>query len=238
MKNNIFTHLSQSAVYAVMASLMIVSLLLSFFFVVEPTISYGQADTATFTIKQTITDETSFLVNPSNVVASGTINGVTGGTATGTTDFSVISNNANGYRVDIAFADADADGTIMRGNISLGDEIHDYGGDTGGQPSYNYSASTSAQFAYTVSSVTTLDTDQSFLSNGTNACNTGSTDAGGLHCWKSPDTSAFTIIDRDSAAPAGATSTLTFNIVVPSGATPVPEAQTYTATATLSLYIN
>jgi len=238
MKTNLFKHISQSALYAVLASLMIVSMVLSFFFVAEPAISYGQSDTSTFTIKQTITDETSFLVPPANVVATGTINGVTGGNATGTTDFSVISNNANGYRVDIAFEDTDLDGQAMRGDISLGGEIIDYTNDVGEQPSYNYVASTAAQFAYTVSSVTTSDTDQSFLSNGTNACNTGSTNAGGLRCWKAPDTSAFTIIDRGNAAVSGATSTITFNVNVPSGATPVPQAETYTATATLSLYIN
>ncbi len=239
MKTNILKHLSHSASYAVLASLMILSLVLSFFFIAEPAISYGQSDTATFTIKQTITDETSFLVPPTNVVATGTINGVTGGTATGTTVFAVISNNAAGYRVDIAFADSDLDRISMRGDTSGGSEIHDYSGDVAGQPSYNFTASTSAQLAYTVSSVTTADTDNSFLSNGTNACNTGSTDGGGLHCWKSASTTApFTIIDRNTSAVSGATSTIKFVVIVPSGATPIPQAETYTATATLSLYIN
>ncbi len=240
MKTNILKHLSHSASYAVLASLMILSLVLSFFFIAEPAISYGQSDTATFTIKQTITDETSFLVPPTNVVATGTINGVTGGTATGTTVFAVISNNAAGYRVDIQFEDTDLDRISMRGDVSDGNEIHDYSGDVAGQPSYNFTASSAAQLAYTVTSSTTNDTDNSFLTNGSNACNTAPfNDGAGIRCWKAASTTApFTIVDRDTSAVTGATSTIKFIIHVPNGATPVPQAETYTATATLSLYIN
>ena len=227
-------HFSQAALYALTASCITVSLLFAAFFIAEPAISHGQADTSTFNIRQTIVDETSFLVPPTNVTMAGSINGVTGGQATGTTQFSVISNNTAGYYVEIAFQN-NFTPSAMIGAVSGNEAIRNYGGDLAGQPSFGYTASGSAQLAYTITSLTTSDTDQSFLNNSS-ACNAGSTQTANT-CWKAPSTSGFRIIDRNSAAITGATSTLTFNVTVPSGADPVPTAETYTATATLSLFV-
>ncbi|MCD5380957.1 MAG: hypothetical protein LR008_00055 [Candidatus Pacebacteria bacterium] len=227
-------HISMSALYALAASLTAVSLLFVGFFLAEPVISHGQE---VFTIQQTITDETSFLVIPTDVSMAGSINGVTGGNATGTTQFVIQSNNSAGYVVNIGFTDDNADGEMMEGDADDSGAIRDY--DNTGEPDYSYSASTSAQFAYTVTSSTTGDTDQSFLTNGSNACNTpAGADAGTTHCWKAPDTSTFDIVNRSTAANSGATTTVQFNVNVPGGATPVPTAQTYTATATLTLIAN
>lgn len=228
------SHFRQSALQAFIASSVILTLLFATFFVAEPAISHGQVDTADFYIRQTIVDETSFLVPPANVTMAGSINGVTGGQATGTTEFSVISNNTAGYYVEIAFFD-NSTPQAMIGDVSFSESIRNYGGDAAGQPSFGYTASTAAQFSYTVTSLTTSDTDASFLNNSS-ACNAGATQTANT-CWKAPSTSGFRIIDRNSAAITGATSTLTFNVTVPSGAAPVPTAETYTATATLSLFV-
>ena len=222
-----------NGIRAAAAAGLIVSLLLAGFFLAEPQIGHGN-ENVDFRIRQTITDETSFLVDPSNVTMVGSIAGLTGGNATGSTPFVVRSNNASGYYVEIDFFD-NAGAYAMRGDEDGGAQLRDYGGDVTGQPSFNFTASTAAQFAYTVNSSTTLDTDGSFLNNAT-VCNTGSTQTFGK-CWKAPSTTGFRLVARTTPAANGATSTLYFKVNVPSGAAPQPTAQTYTATATLSVFV-
>lgn len=238
MSNIKLQHISASAGYALITASLVVTLILTGFFFAEPQISHSQVDTSDFTITQTIVDETSFTTPAVDVIMNGAgINGVTGGQATGTTQFVVASNNATGYRVEIEFED-NFTTSAMLGHDGLDTSILNYEGDVAGEPSYGFTTSASAQFAYTVTATTSSDLDQSFLSNGSNTCNTGASQYPiGEYCWKAPSsTAAFQIIDRGTAASAGATSTLTFTVHVPSGAVPVPSAQDYTATATLSLY--
>lgn len=226
-------HISRSTLYALISAMIIVTMLLVTYFIAEPAISRGQSDTANFYVRQTITGESSFLVAPSNITMSGSIAGVTGGQATGTTQFVVSSNNSAGYYVEIDFED---NGTpeAMVGDTSLSEAIRDYSA-SDMQPTFGYTASTAAQFAYTITSTTTTDTDPSFLNNGA-ACGTGGTTQTANTCWMAPSTTAYRIVDRTGTALTGATSTITFNVTVPSGANPVPVADTYTATATLSLF--
>jgi hypothetical protein len=210
--------------------MLMVTLLTASFFVVEPQI--GRADESVdFRIRQTITDDTSFYVDPTNVTMQGGISGLTGGTATGTTGFVVRSTNASGYTVSISFFD-NAGAYAMRGDEDSGAQIRDYAAGAG-TPTFNLTASTAAQFAYSVHSSTTADTAAAFKYSGS-TCNSGSSNTAGK-CWKSPLTSATQVINRTSAATTGATSTLYFKVHVPSSANPTPTAQTYTATATLSV---
>jgi hypothetical protein len=227
-------HLSQSALFAVTAAIVAVTMVFGVYVVAEPAITYGQDDTATFFIRQTINDETSFLVDPANVTMNGAIAGLTGGNATGTSQFVVISNNAAGYYVNIRFFD-NVGTQSMRGDVDGSDAIRDYLGDVGGEPSFNFTTNTAAQFAYTVAASTTGDIDQSFKHNGTDTCNTGSNTTAEF-CWKAPSTTDFRIISRASASATGATSTVQFRVHVPSSANPALTGQTYTATATLSLF--
>ena len=230
------THITHQSIYSAVFAAAGLVFLFMLATAAEPQLTHSQeAASSTFTIRQTITDESSFLVPPSNVVMNGTINGITGGQATGSTQFVVQTNNAAGYRVDISFEN-NGTANAMLGDVSDSEAIRDYDSDAGGQPSFGYVASTTAAlFAYTVVSTTTSDTDQSFLENGA-LCDQSGGDDFNLACWKSPDTSAFTIVQRGGSAITGATSTVLFNVTVPNGANPVPEAETYTATATLSLF--
>lgn len=232
-KNN----LNQSATYAFVASSTIFSLLLMAFFVAEPAISQA-VDSNNFYIRTTVTSENSFIVQPSNVSMAGSISGLTGGQATGTTQFAVLTNSASGYTVSIDFDyNGDVDDEAMAGDTDGSQAIRDYDPTNGvvgvTEPSFGYTASSAAQFAYTVTSSSSADTDQSFK-NDTSTCNAGGLQTA-LTCWKSPSKTPFQIVTRGSSAPTGATSTITFNITVPNAPVPAPEAQTYTATATLSL---
>ena len=226
--------LAQKATFAATTSIVLLALLCGSFFVLEPQISHGQAAASNFRVQQTITDQTSFLVSPANVtMPGGGINGLTGGTATGTTQFVVRSNNVSGYYVEIAYLD-NAGLYAMRGDKDGGAQIRDYalGADT---PTFNMTASTAAQFAYSVHSSTTADTAAAFKYTGS-TCDSGSTNTVGK-CWKAPLTTPVQVVNRSTAAVSGATTTLYFKVHVPSGANPTPIAQTYTATATLSVFI-
>jgi hypothetical protein len=227
-------HFQQSAMYALLASVAALSVLFIGFFLAEPAISHGQEDTSTFTIQQTITGESSFTVPPTDVTMAGSINGLTGGNATGTTQFVVTSNNSSGYYVEIAFFD-NGNGAALAGDVTGSNALRDYDGDNVGEPSKNWSASTSAQFAYTVTSSSSADTDPSFFHDGGANCNTGSLQTS--YCWKAPAVAGFRIVDTSDAALTGATSSVQFKINVPNAAAPSPQAETYTATATLSLFV-
>ncbi len=226
-----------SAGFALVSSITILSMAFIGFILAEPQVGHSQE---VFTIRQTITDETTFSTSPTNVVMAGNISGITGGNSTGTTQFAVQSNNATGYLVTIAFENNDPGQLYaMLGDVTGSNGIRDYENDVGGEPSYNFGTTTDAAvFAYTVTSTTTTDTDDSFSNNGVNACNGGGTDWTEDICWKAPTTTSgvpFNIIDRGDAAITGATSTIKFRVHVPPNASPTPTAETYTATATLTL---
>jgi hypothetical protein len=231
MKTQLNTHIiTRAATQAGVAATLMVTILTAGFFVLEPRISHGD-ENVDFYIRQTITDETVFYTNPSNVSMAGNLSGITGGTATGSTQFKVTSNNASGYSVTIAFFN-NAGLYAMRGDEDGGAQIRDYAAGAG-TPTLNLTASTAAQFAFSINSSTSADTAAPFWTDGA-SCAAG---VGSSHgkCWKLPSTSSVEVVDRTTAATTGATSTLLFKVHVPSSANPVPTAQTYTATATLSV---
>ena len=221
----------ESLAFAVVA----VSLMATSYFVVEPQVGLGQATTSgPFTIRTTIVEEISFLVGAVNVVATGSINGITGGTANGSTTVVVRTNDSQGYNMTIAFFN-NGTSEAMRGDNSLSTSIRDYPS-TSTQPTYTFStASTSAVFGYTVSATDSADVEQSFLHNGSNACNQvgGTANATSTFCWMEPTVSAFEFVRRITPA-GGSTSTLHFRIHVPNNPNPGVQSDTYTATATLT----
>lgn len=218
----------QSAV----ATFLIVVLLAVTFFVAEPKVGQAVAGNP-FTIKQTITGEISFSTQAPNVTMTGNLNGVTGGTANGTTSAVVTTNNSNGYTMTIAFSNNTTDNAML-GESSLSTSIRDYPASSS-EPTYGfYTSSSSSVFGYSVTASTTSDLDASFKHDGASLCNTGSTVTPGI-CWMEPKTTSFQIINRGTAATAGATTTISFKVHVPNAPSPAVVTDVYTATATLTV---
>lgn len=233
-------HLIKSAGNAAIATVLTSALLLATYFVVEPTV--GRAVDSTFTIRQEIIGEISFLVPAANVtmVADGPgLNGLTGGNATGTTQVAVRTNGANGYNMVLDFEDENGDGVAMEGEASDSGAIQNYRATTT-EPTFGFFfGDPGAVFAYTVtaSSSDLVDLDQSFKNNGS-ACNAGSNTAENI-CWMTPTTTAsFMVVNRDNSAPTGATTTIRFRVFVPNAPTPTVDTGFYTATATLTAVNN
>lgn len=236
MRNFSLQTTAQHSLFAGLAAVTSVVMLMLLYMVAEPQISRAQADTEDIVISQTITDESSLTVSPASVTMNGSISGLTGGNATGSSEVVVLSNNTAGYTITIDFFD-NAGAHSMLGTTTASDAIWDYQNDDAGEPSYGFIADTMAQFAYTVVSSTSADTDSSFDHNGADTCNVGPTQADGT-CWKAPSSTApFTIVDASDDASTGATSTVVFRVHVPNLPSPAVTADTYVATATLSLIL-
>jgi hypothetical protein len=229
-------HYLTAATQAFTASLLVLAVIAAGFFIAEPKVGYGQVVGNPFTITQQITDEISFLVQAANVTMAGNLQGLTGGTANGSTTAVVRTNSPTGYRMSIAFFN-NSTPNAMVGNASTSnsESIRDYQPAAGGEPTFAFStASTSAVFAYTTTAANTSDLDPSFLNNGTSLCNVGSARASFNECWMEPRTTSFDIINRNLSATGGATSTIHFRVHVPNSPTPALVAGFYTATATLT----
>lgn len=230
----------QAAQSLTVAGLALFILVLAYF-VIEPRVGIA-VDSNAFAITQEIGAEIS-IAAVSNVTASGTLSGISGGNATGTATAVVRTNNTNGYYMDISFSDTDGDGTAMRrelGGTFLG-SIKNYSTSTYNSmvtPSYGFSfASSASMFAYTVTASNTNDIGQNFLHNGSSACGVGSTTTADV-CWMAPTTTAYRIIETGEPASGGATTSIKFRIYVPNNPNPALENGFYTATATLTAVNN
>lgn len=130
--------------------------------------------------------------------------------------------------MDISFGSSSP---AMVGNTTAGTGIRDYAASTTGA-TFAFVASTSAVFAYTVSASNTPDVAQAFRDNGT-ICGTGAGDVANA-CWRGPTTTAVRIVSRSTSAATGATTSIQFKVNVPNNPSPSVNADTYTATATLT----
>lgn len=220
------------------AAVMIGTLVLLTYFVSEPVVSYGQvSDTDQFIVTQEITTEIAFTATAADITMSPTIAGVTGGTANGSTQVVVTTNNSAGYSMTIDFASSSYGVAAMNRNGGSG-YISDYTPAVAGTPDFSFAAEAYSQLAYTVSASTTGDLDQTFRNNGS-ACNNNSGGDTAASCWYGPSTSAEQIVQTAAAtAASGATTTVHFRVNVPSSPSPVVPAGFYTATATLTATTN
>lgn len=219
--------ITNQTVRAVVAAATIVPILLATFLAFEPTVTTGQE---TFTVRQQIDQEIAFTVAPQNVTMDQSLQGLTGGTANGSTTFAITTNNTGGYEVRISFAST----TAMEHETS-GAFIPNLG-TSGGTTVADFATSSvsgSSGFAYSITGphITTPFT-------GTTAgCGSGSGTGDADACWylESDATAAYLLIDSTVASDSsGDPYDIYFRTVVDQNPTPALPQGFYTATTTLT----
>jgi hypothetical protein len=218
---------SNPIVAAFVATVLLASITMMSFVVLEPGVSYAITDT--FTIEQEITSEIAFQTAAGDVIMSPDLAGITGGVSSGTSTVAVTTNDVDGYTLQINFADS-----VAMQYESGTDSIPNY--DAVGTPDYNFTfGSGDAFFALSASSTNVASI---FRSNGSNTCNTGTTRSANK-CWfmESNATTLLTLVDRSSSTPAeGETTIIGFRVGV-NDPTPALPAGFYNATATLTALV-
>lgn len=203
------------------------ALLLVVFFVymyIEP-IMADAATTATqdFVVTQSVSGEIS-MTNPADVLMNGIIGGMSGGTSTGITSFTVVSNNATGFTT---VASALTSPALVK--AVAGTSFSDYA--NAGDPTHAWATTTTSAFGYNVK--TSDPADAAAFKYTDTTCSTGGTLNDDTHCWRGFTTSPYTIIDRGSKTTVdGVTETL--NLQAQLAANQVLESGSYVATITLT----
>lgn len=221
-------------VNAIVASVLMLAMLSATYFLFEPMVAHGIADS--FTVRQEVSSEIAFQTNPDDVVMAGSLEGITGGTSHGTSTVAIKTNHPTGYNITIQFED-----TVAMQGENIGSDIANYTPGTPGTPDYNFSIDANdAEFAFSVNSETDAGDVAALFEHNGSACNeAGSATLG--HCWygASDATAAVEIIDRPNATPGtGATSTVQFRVAIAANPSPAIETGWYNATATLTAVTN
>lgn len=213
-------------VFALVAAVMAFMVLSISFVFMEPQVALSQTPSNEFEVTATINGEISFEVQPDPVTLLPAIPGVTGGTASGTTDFAVLANNPTGYTVAVSFESA----TAMQYDAGAG-SIPNAGGTA--IPNFVQGSTTAntSSFGYTV---TGSDVVAALLGT-TASCGSGSANADACYLLQAVATTPFTVINRSTPSdPAGDTYDIHFRVVVEENPSPALPTGTYTATATLT----
>lgn len=165
------------------------------------------------------------LTSPTSTVLAPSISGLSGGTATGTATFLVSTNNSSGYSLKVSASDSPA---LVSGGNSFGD----YSVAVTNTPDFDWSiADTSSAFGFSVFGDNIV---QRFLDDGAD-CNAGS-DHTDNKCWSPFSTSEITIGQSASANTDNATTTMQFR--AESGVNHLQPGGTYSATLTITAYVN
>jgi hypothetical protein len=162
------------------------------------------------------------ITQAANVTMSPALGGVTGGTANGSTFFTVTTDNPAGYTAVIAASSSPALASAL-------DSFADYA-PAGAAPDFTFGITASASaFAFSPEGT---DISQRFKDNGA-TCNAGSGDTTNA-CWDGLSTSQKTILTRTSPNhPNGTLATLKFRAA--SGASHVQTDGVYVATTTVTV---
>lgn len=158
----------------------------------------------------------------SNVVLSPSLPGVSGGTANGSTTFTVVTDNPAGYEVVIS---AESEPALQ--DEASAASIADYA--PVGAADYDFDVATGeAFFGYSVESTAAA----SRFFNNTTSCDTGSTNTA-LQCWDGLSTTTAVVASSASAnQPTGTNVTLHFRVGIAEEVNQVPG--TYIATTTVT----
>lgn len=156
-----------------------------------------------------------------DVTLSPNIGGVAGGTADGTTSFTVTTDNAAGYQLTIKASTSPA----LKTPTATFQDYLPFGSD----PDYTFTVAVNASaFGFTPEST---DIATRYKDNGS-ACNTGSNNATDT-CWDGLSTTPVVILRRTSSNhPSGTSATIRFR--AKSGSSYIQEEGSYTATTTLT----
>ena len=161
------------------------------------------------------------LAGAADVIMSGDLPGLTGGSSVGSTTFTVTTDSPTGYQVTLQASNAPA---MQK---------------TGGVSIANYNAGDSADFTFTIPASSAvfgfspegIDVADQFLDN-TVVCGSGSIETPGA-CWAGVSTTPVVIAEATSPnQPTGATTTIEFQVGLANGAG--IESGLYTATTTLT----
>lgn len=156
-----------------------------------------------------------------DVTMSPDLPGVTGGTANGSTTFTVITDSPSGYQLTV---EAENEPAMQSGAFTIADY------DDGGTADYSFlTAGGDAHLGFTPEGV---DIVQAFLNDGATTCGLGSLDDS-LACWSGLATTTTVIAQgAGSNHPSGATTTVHFRVGIGSGAGVAPGVYTATTTVT------
>lgn len=127
--------------------------------------------------------------SPANLTMTPSIPGITGGVASGTASFNVISDNTAGFSMGI-FA------STTHSLVASGDAGYYFSNyPATSTPSYNWSVPAGqAQFGFTVEPQTSADIVQAFLDNGSSVCNYASGTYHTDKCWAGFDSTNTTLV--------------------------------------------
>lgn len=159
-------------------------------------VSTGLSDSTSYKLKagyQAMQDVFLTVSAPSDASMTPSIPGITGGTANATILWNVIADGSAGFGMVIK---ASTDPAMK---LDAGYYFDDYSPASAGTPDYSWTVSAStAEFGFTVEPATPADAVANFLDNGSNACNTGSTQTADK-CWLDFNgTNNVSVINRSS----------------------------------------
>jgi len=181
-------------------------------------------------INLTVTSEIT-ITSPSDVTMSPSIPGLTGGAATGTATWTVITNDSSGYSVTHIASSTTLDGDTQ------GDAFAAYTEGTAGVPDFTWSVAAGAkEFGYTVNSYTDSSSIAALFKDNGSACNTGSSVTYN-RCYIHASTTAETIYNRSTETTSSGTS-FTIDYKAESGSSAFITEDTYTATTTVTATTN